>query len=437
MMTNDFYNAVKKFDNLHTAWRHVRKSAQQSSNSDIRSAAESYEEKCHTHLKSIQGRLSARSYKFPPAKGVLKDKNKRAKQRKDPRPIVIATLESRVVQRAILQVLQPHEEHDLYPKLGEIRQVNESPYGIGGTPKPYGGVTVGIKSILHDMNDGFSFFFKSDIKEFFTKINHEEVCKFIYEQTKDNEITKIFKDGLNVELENKDDLAKYFSLFPQDGVGVPQGSSLSAFAGNVLLYDFDLMLNTPSTRAYRYIDDVIIMGKDGGSVNKERSNAIAWLKERGMSLYPPTKGSDKAEEGKVEKSFTYLGCKVMPNQVAPCKPSMSNLVKKIESEISGSKKFITELLEDDTTRRLESAYVQSLNRIDRIIYGWGKSFSFCSDRLPFQKLDKDIDKIINKYEAWYLEKRDGLPLLQRRRIGGLSCLQDIESTYKEMVGETS
>jgi len=52
-MANDFYNALKKFDNLHAAWRHVRKSAQQSSNSEIRDAAENYEEKCHTYLYAV------------------------------------------------------------------------------------------------------------------------------------------------------------------------------------------------------------------------------------------------------------------------------------------------------------------------------------------------------------------------------------------------
>jgi retron-type reverse transcriptase len=434
-MANDFYNALKKFDNLHAAWRHVRKSAQQSSNSDIRNAAESYEEKCHTHLKSIQGRLSARSYKFPPAKGVLKDKKKRAKQGKDPRPIVIATLEGRIVQRAILQVLQPHKKHPLHQKLGAIRDVNESPYGIGGTPKPYGGVTVGIKSILNDMNDGFAFFFKSDIKAFFTKIDHEEVCQFIYEQTKDDEIQKIFADGLDVELGNKDELAKYFELFPQNGVGVPQGSSLSAFSGNVLLYEFDRMLNTDSTRTYRYIDDVIILGRDNESVQKARSEAIKWLKKKGMSLYVPAQAPDKAEEGKVESSFTYLGCKVMPNQVAPCKPATLSLLKKVDGEITASKKFISDLLKDDKNRKLESAYIQSLNRIDRIIYGWGKSVSFCNDRLPFQKLDKDIDKKLRDYEEWYDSKRKNLPLLQRRRIMGVSCLQDIESTYITIMKE--
>lgn len=431
-MTNDFYQALLKFDNLHSAWRHVRKSAQQSSNADIRNAAENYEEKCHTHLRSISSRLSARSYKFPSSKGVLKDKKKREKQGKAPRPIVIATLEGRVVQRAILQVLQPEQSNPLYSKLGKIKNVNESPYGIGGIPKPYGGVSVGINSILKDMNDGFKFFFKSDIRAFFTKINHKEVTDFIFTQTQDSEIQKIFEDGLNIELENKNDLAKYFSLFPQNGVGVPQGSSLSAFSGNVLLYELDNILNTEDIRSYRYIDDVIILGRNNDSVQKSRSLAINWLKNKGMSLYDPSQNTDKAEAGKTESSFTFLGCKLMPNQVAPSKASISNLIFKIESEIAFGKKSISNLLLKGTSRKTEIAYIQSLNRIDRIIYGWGKSFSFCNDRLPFKKIDQEIDQKLKDYEEWYFEKRQNLNCLQRRRLTGIACLQDIENNYTKI-----
>ena len=431
-MTNDFYNNLLKFDNLHSAWRHVRKSAQQSSNPDIRNAAEEFEEKSPTKLRSIQGRLSARTYKFPAAHGVLKDKKKREKKGKPPRPIVIGTLEGRVVQRAILQVLQPDEKHPLYALLGAIRHINESPYGIGGIPHPYGGVEVGMKYVLEDINNGDSHFFKSDIKAFFTKINHDAVADFVFAHTGDSEIQAIFKQGLEVELDNKEELGKYFDLFPNKGIGVPQGSSLSAFAGNVLLYEFDRMLNDGETRAYRYIDDVIILGKSNDAVQKARSAAIVWLKKKGMTLYDPAQSPDKAEMGKIDKGFTYLGCKIMPNQVSPCKPSMVNLTKKIDSEITSCKKFITETLEEDKPRKVETAYIQSLNRIDRIIYGWAKSFSFCNDRLPFINLDKEIDTKLRKYEEWYDDRRKSLPLLQRRRILGISCLQDVDSTYDEI-----
>ena len=433
-MTDIFFKTLRTSHNLHTAWRHVRKSALQSSNPDIRNAAQEFEIKSHSFLKSIQGKLGSKTYKFPAAEGILKDKKKRKKLGKPPRPIVINTLEGRIVQRAILQTLQPDRETDLYNRIGSIKDVNESPYGVGGLPYPYGGVSVGIKSVLEAMDNGYEYFFKSDIKEFFTRIPHESVVKFIHEQTKDYEISQIFSLGLNVELSNKEKLAEYFELFPQKGVGVPQGSSLSAFAGNILLYDLDFSLNTSDTKAYRYIDDLIILGKTNEAVQKARSESKKWLKKKGMTLYEPTKGSDKAEEGNVSKGFIYLGCKIFPKHIEPSVTSKQNLLRKIKKEISNGKKYISSLCEDpDLTRRTQSAYLQVLSRIDRVIYGWGQSFSFCNNRLPFKNLDQETSNIINEFNNWYKIKTISLTSEQKRRALGVTLLQDIESTYDDEI----
>ncbi len=435
-MPNDFYRTLYTSENLHAAWRHVRKSAQQSKNRDIRNAAEEYEIQAHKRLKSIQSRLVAGTYKFPAAEGVLKDKKKRAKEGKDPRPIVVSTLEGRVVQRAILQTLQPKDDHPLYPKLGLIKAINESAYGIGGIPSPYGGVAVGIRYVLRDMNEGLHLFFKSDIQAFFTRIQHDAVINFVRAQTKDNKLAHIFAAGLNVELGNKEKLAEYFDLFPQDGVGVAQGSSLSAFAGNVLLYELDQELNSKGVRAYRYIDDLIIFGKDNTSVQQARSFAIQWLKKKGMSLYDPAKEPNKAEEGHIRNGFTYLGCRVTHNQVEPSASSRQNLLTKIKKEVSDAKINISSLAENpELKRRGESAYIQALARIDKIVYGWGKSFSFCNNRLPFQTLDRDSSKMIGEFEEWFLNKKKLLSAVQQRRAQGVTLLQDIESTYSEVAYE--
>jgi hypothetical protein len=94
-----------------------------------------FESESQSKLKSIQMRLARDSYSFPKAAGVLKDKRKREKQGKDPRPIVVATLESRVVQRSILQALQPDKGSRLYGRLNGLRDVLESPIAWAEIPK--------------------------------------------------------------------------------------------------------------------------------------------------------------------------------------------------------------------------------------------------------------------------------------------------------------
>ena len=169
------FDEMRGEHNLFSAWRHVKRSALNSANNNIRSQAAEFEHKHQTHLRTIGRQLREDRFKFDEVTGVLKDKKVRLAAGKDPRPIAIATLRNRVVQRAILQVLQPRKARDLRdintryetridPRLGRINNINRSKYGVGGLLKPYGGVRPAIELITNAINGGAHYFFQSDIK---------------------------------------------------------------------------------------------------------------------------------------------------------------------------------------------------------------------------------------------------------------------------------
>ena len=106
--------------------------------------------------------------------------------------------------------------------------------------KPYGGVGPAIKLVMEAMNGGATQFFQSDIKAFFTKIPTQQIVDTVYGETKDEPLAELFSRALEVNLRNKDELLKYADIFPSGGIGVAQGSSLSTFAGNVLLLQSEL-----------------------------------------------------------------------------------------------------------------------------------------------------------------------------------------------------
>jgi retron-type reverse transcriptase len=75
------------------------------------------------NLRVLQKQLAAGKFKFAPQKGVAKKKPNSNKRR----PLVLAPVENRVVQRAILEVLQA--------KVPKVREVLDTPTSIGGVPK--------------------------------------------------------------------------------------------------------------------------------------------------------------------------------------------------------------------------------------------------------------------------------------------------------------
>ncbi len=301
----ELYKSVRSAANLHAAWRHVRRSAQSSKNDEIRGHASEFEHQHQRHIDRIASQLREGRFQFDDVEGVLKDKKKREKEGKDPRPLIVATITSRVVQRAILQVLQPRRVVDptdpntkhipkVDERLGRLNSVNSSRYGVGGLMRPYGGVGPAIELVMEAMRSGADHYFQSDIKAFFTKIPTAAVVSTIRSETGDDSLADLFSEALKVNLANKEELLSYANLFPQNGEGVAQGSSLSAFAGNVLLYDLDHELNAMGVTAVRYIDDVFMLSNDPSALERAIQHATNTLTNLGFSLYKPAPGSSKA-----------------------------------------------------------------------------------------------------------------------------------------------
>ncbi|EFO34217.1 RNA-directed DNA polymerase [Roseibium sp. TrichSKD4] len=190
--------------------------------------------------------------------------------------------------------------------------------------RPFGGVRPAIKLVMDAMAKGGDYYYQSDIKAFFTKIPTAGIVAKVQSETHDEKLAALFEKGLEVNLANKDELLSYAKLFPSNGTGVAQGSSLSAFAGNVLLFDFDHQLNDMGVTAVRYIDDLLIVSGSERLLDQAIVFSEKHLSSFGFSLYPAVAGSDKAARGECKTGFNFLGCTVQTNR---CVPSSASRVK--------------------------------------------------------------------------------------------------------------
>jgi RNA-directed DNA polymerase len=135
----------------------------------------------------------------------------------------------------------------------------------------------------------YCLYFKSDIASFFTKVPHAEIIRFIDLECEDPDFRAMIERALSIQLRNESDLREYLRLFPADEIGVPQGSALSALAGNIFLHEVDLLMkNQSDIRFIRYIDDVIILGKTNEAVQNARSSLQRELRKRNLTLYDPS-----------------------------------------------------------------------------------------------------------------------------------------------------
>lgn len=245
-------SSVRRIENLYRAWTVVRGNVNASGHARFKAEVKTISENPFPYLRRIQTQLQRRKFVFAQQHGVLKHKAPGKK-----RPIIVSPIENRVVQRAILNILQADQD-PITSMLGEVTTLIRTPTSVGGIPQR--GVSYGIDLLRAAIKNGATHYLRSDIKDFFTKIPKGKFINIVKCQTHDDQFSRLLSQALETELDNIDELKDFIHLFPLGDVGVPQGSSLSAIAGNIVLRNFDEKMNRQGVTTIRYIDDFVIVG---------------------------------------------------------------------------------------------------------------------------------------------------------------------------------
>jgi hypothetical protein len=333
---------------------------------------------------------------------------------KSPRPIVVAPIENRIVQRALLDVLQAH------PPLKPYFEVATS---YGGLKKK--GAPDAIEHAYRAMESGANYFIRSDIQGFSTKIPKSEVLSVIDGQVSDAKLMELLTAAVAVELENRAELERLADLFPLYDEGVAQGSSLSPFLGNIFLNDFDREMNDRGITCLRYVDDFLLMGPNKSSVLKTFQSAQKWLARYSMNAYDPRNDKKKAEMGDANKGFTFLGCDIHPGQISPSRDARKRLLNSIEEVLAESERLMNDPKKLARTRR---GLVDTLHEVSNVVRGWGNQYAFCNNQQLIDQLDSKISDRIKRYRAHYSQVLNKLQPAKKpadsRRLLGVHLLAD-------------
>jgi retron-type reverse transcriptase len=275
-MAKGLFELVRSTRVLRNAWLVIQQNGRTSKSPETREEIAKFAEDASVHLDRIQRQLRKKKFTFKPAKGV------RAKKpgKSDFRPIVIAPVESRIVQRAV---------HDVMMTVPGIEALVRSANSFGGVrgckEDDYSAVPAAIKAVLVGIANGGAYIVRSDISKFFTRIPKPAVRKIIETVISDQDFLSLYDTAVALELSNMQQLRDDAKRFPIEEIGVAQGNSLSSMMGNILLKDFDDEMNTlPNIRCIRFIDDFLILGPDKRTTLKAFGRAEAILSKWQMAL---------------------------------------------------------------------------------------------------------------------------------------------------------
>ena len=258
-----------------------------------------YNRKLDENLEKLVQRLKNKSFKPLPAKRVYIPKDNG-----ETRPLGISTIENKIVERGIVQILQSIYEMDFLECSYGFRPKRNTHQALNQID-----TTIMTKPVNHIV--------EADIKGFFDNVNHDMLIEFLNIRIKDSSL--IFLINRFLKAGYVDD-----NLLVKTKVGTPQGSILSPLLANIFLHYvldtwFEQKVKT-HTKGYcelvRYADDYVCLIQYKDDANKILSALDKRFNKYGLTLHP-----DKTRVlsfGKFEKqnanlvnrkanTFTFLG----------------------------------------------------------------------------------------------------------------------------------
>lgn len=373
MRRADPYFKIREKKNLRRAWHFVKASASRSPSATIKSEIQKFEPDAESELSKIQKQLQKSTFTFPPAKGIPAKK----KGKNSIRPIVLAPLVSRIVQRAILNVLNANPS---------IKAIVKNQKNFGGVED--GGVEAAIRAARTEIKKGATWFYRSDIAGFFQKIPRSVVLNTISSKIDNPAFIKFLSAAVDVEISNMEEIRQHLDEFPIREVGVAQGCCLSPLLGNIFLAEFDDIMNADGVTTIRYIDDLIILSQSNGKVEAAFKKAQAYLGQHGMKLYEAKANPEKAAHGRTENRFDFLGCEFHSKMIRPNENSRKRFFSKVKNHFTQSIHLI---------RDKKTGFGAAIWKASHIVNGWAKHYSFCDDHLLMRDIDRKLDDELNNF----------------------------------------
>ena len=358
-------------ENLEQAWQQVR-SNQGSPGVDGRTIDET-RDYLREHWPTFREQLLNGTYKPLPVRRV-----EIAKPDGGVRKLGIPTVLDRLIQQAILQVLQGRWDPTF----------SEHSYGF----RPGRSAHQAVAQAQSYVAEGYEWVVDIDLEKFFDRVNHDILMDRVARRISDKRLLRLIRAYLNAGvMEN--------GLVGPTDEGVPQGGPLSPLLSNLALDEFDRELTRRGLRFCRYADDCNIYVRSRRSGERVMASVCRFLTTR-LQLKVNESKSAVARSG--ERKF--LGFTIS-NDVEPTRQIAVKALQKFKERIR-----------EQTCRTLGVSLPQLIAPLARYLVGWRGYFGFCQTPIVLRNLDAWIRRRLRMY-IWRQWKNGRTRYAQLRRLG--------------------
>ena len=207
--------------------------------------AEDYEQDLEGNLQSLLDRAKSGTYKAPPVRRVYIPKGN---SKTETRPLGIPTLEDKILQRAVVMLLDPLYEQDFL----------DCSYGFRRGRSAHDALQAFRQPMMNNRPRG-GWVLEVDIRKFFDNLDHQHLRQFLRVRVRDGVLLRLIDKWLKAGIMEDGSIS-----YPESGS--PQGGVISPLISNVFLhYVLDVWFEQevkPRLRRpaflVRYADDFVI-----------------------------------------------------------------------------------------------------------------------------------------------------------------------------------
>jgi group II intron reverse transcriptase/maturase len=316
------------------------------------------------------------------------------------RELGIPTVTDRLIQQAILQVLQPQID----PKFSE--------YSYGFRPNRRAHEAV-FKAQSY-VQKGYRIVVDIDLEKFFDRVNHDILMSRVSRHVSDNRVLHLIRSYLNSGM-------MWNGVVHEREMGTPQGGPLSPLLANILLDEVDKGLEKRGHRFVRYADDanVYVKSRSAGErvmqslrkmydrlnlkVNEIKSKVCSAFTSKflGYSFWVAPKGEVKRRvSDKARKAFK-ARVKQLTRRSGGKK--MSEVVARLRAYLLGWKGYFGKAQTPGVFRELEEWIRHRLRGLQ--LKHWKRGKTMYRELLKFGAKEETARRIAGNLKSWWKNSR--------------------------------
>jgi len=294
------------------------------------------------------------------------------------RPLGIPTVMDRLIQQALLQVLQPIFDPGF----------SGSSYGF----RPGRSAHDAVRAAQEYAQQGKDWVVDIDIAQFFDHVNHDILMRRMAEAIRDKRVLRLIGRYLRAGV-----LAD--GVVVQSEEGTPQGGPLSPLLANIYLDALDRELESRGLSFSRYADDCNIYVGSEAAAKRVLAGITAWIgKHLRLKVNQAKSGAGRPWERK------FLGFRLnrkLQREVAP--QSVERFKQKVREIWCGRRGMTSQQLRDEWRR---------------YVVGWWEYYRLAEDRRVIFRLEGWIRRHMRKcfWQRWH-GKRGRQRALRRLGVG--------------------